>query len=457
MIFSTTGANIGKRKLLDIVDTSSNASVRSPVFDPVKRLRVLFLHDTSRNGGPGRTILYILKFLDPARVHRTVLIPREGIVSRRLVDGRVAECLFFEPGMIENIYEPLSRAIERKDFDAPFALKLLRAAGNVVRATVSFMRLLRRVRNGRFDLVFCNGTSACVVGGAIAAVAGVPTIWHVLYSSVGAPVRPLHRWLAAGKNVRSIICISRPTSVQFAHCAAKICAIPTALDIDEFDGRATDPVLRRELGLDSSVVIFGSHGRVLPRKGFIELVRAARIVVDRLGPEERLRCRFIILGDTPQDMRPDHLRKCRSLVQELGLTDYVQFIGFRPDVKPYVADFDVSVVPSIYDDPLPRAVMESMAMSKPVVAFAMGGIGEMIDDGVEGRLVRGQPPDIAALADACISYFSDLQMRRRHGTAARRRVERNFDARKHARLLQDEMVRIVGGRDMTSNLLQSPS
>jgi glycosyltransferase involved in cell wall biosynthesis len=424
--------------------TDSNTSV--PVREAVQTrlLRVLFINDTSRNGGPGRTILYILKFLDPARIHRTVLIPREGIVSRRLADNRVAETLFFEPGLIENIYEPLSRPMERKDFDAPRALKMLRAAGNVVRGTAGFVRLLRRVRKERYDLIFCNGTSAGFLGGAIATFTGIPAIWHVLYPSVPPVVRPLHRRLAAGKNVRSIICVSRQTSLQFAHCSEKIRAIQTALDIDEFDARATEPVLRKELGLDSRMVIFGSHGRILPRKGFIELIRTARIVVDRLNPEDRARCRFIVLGDTPQDMRPDHLEECRSLVRELGLTEQVQFIGFRPDVRPYVADFDVSIVPSIYEDPLPRAVMESMAMSKPVAAFAMGGIGEMIDDGVEGRLARGRPPDIAALAEACLSYFFDPEMRRRHGAAARKRVERDFDARKHAHTLQDEMFRVVG-------------
>jgi glycosyltransferase involved in cell wall biosynthesis len=429
---------------LNIVESSLRASVCGAVADRTKLLRVLFINDTSRNGGPGRTILDILKFLDPARVHRTVLIPREDIVSRRLVEGRVAESLFFEPNLIENIYEPFSRAIERKDFAAPLALKILRAVGNVARGAAGLARLLRRVRKERYDLVFCNGTSANFVGGVIAALTGVPVIWHVLYVAVSPIVRPLHRRLAAGKNVRSIICVSHPTFLQFAHCFEKVRAIHDALDIDEFDACAAEPLLRRELGLDDRTVIFGSHGRILPRKGFIELIRAARIVVDRLSPEDRARCRFIVLGDTPQDMRLDHLEECRSLVRELGLTDQVQFIGFRPDVRPYVTDFDVSVVPSIYEDPLPRAVMESMAMSKPVVAFAMGGIVEMIDDGVEGRLARGQPPDIEALAEACLSYFFDPEMRRRRGTAARQRIERDFDARKHAHALQDEMFLIVG-------------
>lgn len=436
---------------MNSVDSGPHASASDSDSDPIKRLHVLFINDTSRNGGPGRTILDILRFLDPARVHRTVLIPREGIVSRMLVDERVTENLFLEPALIENIYEPLSRAIDRKDFGAPRVLRTLRAAGNIVRATAGFARLLRHVRNEHFDLVFCNGTSAGFVGGALAAFTGIPVIWHVFYPSVFPLVRPLHRRLAASSNVRSLICVSRPTSRQFSHCQEKVKVIQDALDVNEFDARRVQPVLRRELGLDGRTVIFGSHCRILPRKGLVELIRAARVVIDRLGPEERAQCRFIVLGDTPQDVRRDHVEECRSLVRELGLVDHVQFIGFRPDVRPYVADFDVSVVPSIYEDPLPRAAMESMSLSKPVVAFAVGGIGEMIDDGVEGRLARGHPPDIEALADACLDYVSDPRTRHSHGIAARKRVERDFDARKHARILQDEMFRITRPSSLSVN------
>lgn len=405
-----------------------------------KRLRVLFINDTSRNGGPGRTILYILKFLDPARIERTLMIPREGVVSERIAEAGAAEHLFFEPGFIENPFEPFSRPIERGDFDAPLALKSLRAAGNAVRASGAFLRLARRIRKERYDLIFCNGTSAGFLGGGLAAVTGTPAIWHVLYPSVPSVVRPLHRRLAASRAVRLIICVSKPTASQFDHCREKVRSIQTALDIDEFTPAATNPALRRELGLSEDTVVFGSHGRILPRKGYIELVRAARIVFDRLG--EKARCRFVILGDTPQDTRPDHLEECRALVRALGLEGLVQFVGFRPDVKSFVAGFDVAVVPSVYEDPLPRAVMESMAMGKPVVAFEMGGIGEMIEDGVEGRLIGGRPPDIEGLADACVGYFGDAVKRVRHGEAARRRVERDFDARKHARRLEDEMLRI---------------
>jgi hypothetical protein len=130
----------------------------------------------------------VLKFLDPQRIHRTVLIPREGVVSDRLESAN-AENLFFEPDLIENIYEPVSRPMERTDFDAPILLKASRAVANVVRATGAMLRLIKRVRTEKFDLVFCNGTTANFAGGAIAAITGVPVIWHVLYPSVAPPIR----------------------------------------------------------------------------------------------------------------------------------------------------------------------------------------------------------------------------------------------------------------------------
>lgn len=427
----------------DIVTPDQNPAMVAPVRGSCRQLRVLFINDTSRNGGPGRTLLDILKFLNPARVHRTVLIPREDVVSRRLVDAGAMETIFFERGLIENLFEPLSRPMERRDFDAPLPLRSCRAIGNVLRGALGLFRLVRRVRRGGFDLVFCNGTSANFIGGILAVVTGVPALWHVFYPSVPSTIRPVHRWLAAHKDVRSIVCVSTATSGQFAGLGHKVQVIHDALDIDEFDAAAALPALRRALGLEPGAVVFGSHGRILPRKGYIELIEAARLVAERLTPVQRAACRFVILGDTPQDIRPDHLEECRQLVRALGLTDLVHFIGFQREVQAWLADFDVSIVPSIYEDPLPRAVLESMALSKPVIVFDVGGMAEMVTDGVEGRLLQGHPPDVQGLAEACLSYFADPALWQSRGRAARDRVERDFDARKHAQALEGEMFRIV--------------
>ena len=407
-------------------------------------VRALFLNDTSRNGGPGRTLFYILKFLEPARIHRTVIVPRAGVVSELLLGGKVVDDLRFLPNLVENVIEPWNRPMDREDFTAPLPLRALRAVANVARGTSAVFELLSLVRSTRAEVVFCNGTTANFAGGAVARMTDVPVVWHAFYPEVARPIAGLHAKLAAEKNVRAILCVSKPIAKQFAHVKEKVRVVHDAIDTDEFAPEAAGRVLRKELGYDDETIVFGSQGRILPRKGYLEMVRAARLAVDRMPSEVASRARFVVLGDTPSDMRPDHLEECRAEVKKLRLDGTFEFLGYRPDVRAFVNDFSVAVVPSIYEDPLPRAVIEAMSFGKPVVAFDVGGIPEMIEDGTNGALVRGSPPDVEGLASAFVRYACEPETRRAHGAAARQRAVLHFDSRAHAKRMQDELLRVVG-------------
>lgn len=421
---------------------------------PKRAVRVLFVNDTARNGGPGRSLHSILKFLDPSVVHRTVVLPREGAVAELLEADRVVDQLLFEPDLVENPIEPWSRPIERADFAAPRALKVARFAGNVVKATRGLSRLVSLLRRERIDLVYCNGTNANFAGGALAGLTHVPALWHVRYSSLPRLVQGVHRRLSASQGVKRIVCVSAAAAAVFPHCPDKVKVIHNGLDVSDFDATKVRGTLRRELGLGPQVVVFGSHGRVLRRKGYVEMVRGAKLALERLGATERARLSFVVVGDTPGDFVVDHVEECRGLAAQLGIADRVHLLGFRPDVRPLVADFDVAVVPSVYADPLPRSVIESMALGKPVLAFAVGGVTEMLDGGSAGELVRferdpgsaegASTASVERLADAFVRYARDADLRIRQGRAARGRVERDFDARIHARRIQDEIVLASG-------------
>jgi glycosyltransferase involved in cell wall biosynthesis len=153
---------------------------------------------------------------------------------------------------------------------------------------------------------------------------------------------------------------------------------------------------------------------------------------------------FAVLGDTPEDIRPDHLAECRALVKTLGIEKSFTFLGFKNDVKPYVTDFDVAIVPSVYADPLPRAVIESMALGKPVIAVEVGCVSEMLKDGTTGSLVRGVPPDVEGLAVQMLRYLRDPALREAQGRAGRARVERDFDGAIQARRIQNQIVQAAG-------------
>jgi glycosyltransferase involved in cell wall biosynthesis len=414
---------------------------------------VLFINDTARNGGPGRSLHSILKFLDPAVVHRAVVLPRRGAVSELLERDSVADELLFEPNLVENPIEPWTRPMERGDFDAPRVVQGVLLTGNVLRVSVAMARLARLASGKAFDLIYCNGTNADFAGGALTHLTDVPALWHVRYTSLPAPVVGVHRWLSKGDGVRRIVCVSQAAAALFPHCREKVRVIHNALDVGDFDPDAVRPALRGELGLPEDAVVFGSHGRVLRRKGYVEMIRAARVALDRMSEAQRARVAFVVVGDTPEDFRPDHVAECRALVEQLGMGGWFRLLGFRSDVRPLVAGFDVAVVPSVYADPLPRSVLESMALGKPVVAFDVGGVAEMLEDGVAGELVRfergperegASDEAVARLAGSLVRYAGDAALREQQGRAARERVVRDFDARAHARRIQGEIVAAAG-------------
>jgi glycosyltransferase involved in cell wall biosynthesis len=413
------------------------------VYAPERPRRVLFINDTARNGGPGRSLHTILRFLDPALVHRTVLLPRPGAVSDLLAEAGAADRIWYEPAWVENIVEPWTRPLERGDFARPLPLRALRALGNIGRMAAAVAHTAARVRRGRFDLIYCNGTTADFVGALVAAMTGVPALWHMRYTSVPGLLAPLHRRLAASAAVRRLVCVSAATARLVEHCGDKAVVIHNGVDTEAFAPGRVEGCLRQELGLPDDAVIFGSHGRVLARKGYLEMVRAACVALARLDRRERERCHFVVVGDTPQDFKPDHVEECRALARRLGIERQVRFLGFRADVRPYIAGWDVSVVPSVYPDPLPRAVIESMAMGKPVVAFDVGGVREMLSD-AEGTLLPAAPPDVVRLASAFIRYLRNPALRARQGEAARRRAMVMFDARAHATRIEREILAAAG-------------
>ena len=161
--------------------------------------------------------------------------------------------------------------------------------------------------------------------------------------------------------------------------------------------------------------------------------------------EERRRARFVVVGDTPADIPGDHLGECRELARACGLAGVFEFPGFTADVRPWVEDFDTVVLPSVYPDPLPRTVIEGMAYGLPVVAFDVGGVGEMVRSGETGALL---PADTTpeALADVMLGYLRDPDRVAREGARARAVVVEAFDARQHGRKIHAQIVEAARAR-----------
>lgn len=152
-------------------------------------------------------------------------------------------------------------------------------------------------------------------------------------------------------------------------------------------------------------------GRVFPRKGVRDLIAALPAVVERV-PGLCLR----IAGETTTD--PAYVAAVRADIARLGLTSRVQFLGSldRPRLLAAYATASVVVLPALQET-APVAIEEAMAAGRPVVATAVGGVPDLVNDGVTGRIVP--PADPAALASALIDVLGNPERAITMGQAAR--------------------------------------
>jgi glycosyltransferase involved in cell wall biosynthesis len=169
--------------------------------------------------------------------------------------------------------------------------------------------------------------------------------------------------------------------------------------------------------------------RLVEQKGLLVLMRACAVLRDR-GVEAACD----VVGGPEEPLYTEYLLELRREHRRLQLDGRVRFAGSQPFERILDAyrTADVFVLPCVVAadgrrDVTPNVVLEAMAMALPVVSTPVGGVPELVEDGVSGVLVP--PGDAAALAAALEALIADPERRRRLGEAARRRIEERFDAR----------------------------
>jgi len=188
--------------------------------------------------------------------------------------------------------------------------------------------------------------------------------------------------------------------------------IHNGVDLERYDHQEPCCTLHEEYGLPDGGPIVGVVARLEAEKGHPTLVDAWPAVVAAV-PDATL----LVVGE---GSRRDALEE---QVRELGIADRVVFTGRRDDVPAVTAALDVAVLPS-YREALGLSVLEAMALSRPVVASAVGGIPEMIEDEVTGLLVP--PRDPAALSAAIIRLLRDHPLADMLGRAGHDLVHERF-------------------------------
>jgi len=185
----------------------------------------------------------------------------------------------------------------------------------------------------------------------------------------------------------------------------KVLAISSGVDVDRFNPDRVRETLRDKLGIPPDALVFGTAAFFRRNKGHRFLLEAASTILGRF-PAAKL----LLAGDGPQ--KGNLLR----IIDEKQLQSAVVMPGFVEDIPRLLNSMDIFVFPSI-EEAYPNAILEAMAMNKPVVATRVGGIPDILEDGVTGYLV--EPENSDAIADRVIKLLSDEQLRLKIGQKGR--------------------------------------
>jgi len=313
-----------------------------------------------------------------------------------------------------------------------------------------FRRLLREFRAAnRFErlfeqigpkLVYVNNLTG--LAPALAARRRrIACVWHIreLFDDVGGEMHP--PWPGGRHRVRRylrscashIVAISRAVeqNVLDGWCRDKTTIIPNAVDNVFFAEIRTSAEARRALGLPLGQPLVGVPGTLRPVKGHEFFLEAAAQVAKAM-PEVL----FAITGDG----EPPYREKLSQRVNQLGLTNRIRFLGTVADMPAFYRACDVICIPS-RSEPFGRTAVEAMAVGTPVVATAVGGLAETIQDGQTGLLVPHG--DVKLLVSALARVLKDKGLGTLLASVARRYVQQHCQQDAHREKIRGIVTQVV--------------
>jgi len=312
------------------------------------------------------------------------------------------------------------------------------------------------LRREEIDLIHAHMYRAEVVGTRAALAAGTPVVMATVHSSrvrspedvatLAALSPAMDRLIVPSKSILAKVKAEGRGRTAFS-------IIPNGIDLSRFAVPAPPCTLRDDYEIPCEDALIGVVARLEAEKGHTHLIAAMPAVLER-APKTWL----AIVGEG--SLRESLEAQARALPK--AVRDQIVFTGRRDDISAVTGELDIAVLPSLREAQ-GISILEAMARRKPVVATAVGGIPEVVADGVSGLLVPPASPD--ALADALIRLARSPSLRQRFGDAGYEIVAERFsiDAQVHRiqALYDEELQRAgalaaLGGSNGTAPDAQTP-
>lgn len=369
--------------------------------------RILFLEQQTTRAGGQRVLDEVLRALEP-EFAPLVAFPGDGPYVDEL-----------RRRSIETLTYPLGRYRSG-------AKSLADMLAFPLRSAYCAYQLARIIRQRDVRLVYINGPRTLVTGVLAARLTGRPSLFH-LHMTMTRRTDLLVATRAAQRATRIIACSQTAAAAlieQAHHLEPKTQVIYSPVRQPDRrpvhpspEGAALEAARRRSGG----AAVLGLVGRITPGKGHHVLLEAAARLAAR-GRDVEL----VIVGAPDPNCAEDeaYLARLKNLAHARGLESRVRWTGYQTDPDPYYRTFDVLVMPSVVREGLGLVALEAMQWGVPVVGSRLGGILEIVKDGVNGLLFAGG--DSTALAETLDRLLSDSGWRARLAAGARVSVDERF-------------------------------
>ncbi len=351
-------------------------------------------------------------------------------VSVFFAEGPVQQKLL-EEGR-ETVVFPLSEKVVQLRKDS-LGRGIFFRLGSLMHAAAGVWRLSRFIRSQQPDLVHTHSLKADIMAGLAARIARVPVIWHVRDqiepNYLPRPMVQFYRGLA--RVVPSLVIANSQSTLQTVHLPS---GKPAAVVYSGIP-MPPEPAPRPP---DGQIKI-GLVGRLAQWKGQHIFLQAAAAVHKKCS-----QARFALIGAALFG-EEEYEQSLHQLCRQLQLEDVVEWQGFRTDVMQAMGELDIVVHASVTPEPFGQVVIQGMALAKPVVATAGGGVLESMVDGETGLLAPMN--DAEKMADALLWLIEHPAEAAEMGKKGRARVEALFTERQTAHEVEKAYQRLFNGRE----------
>ena len=379
--------------------------------------RVLFINGLSIIGGAETDLLAMLHTLDREQVQPHVICPPEGDLIKEV--------------------RALGISVQ------PFRLPYWRKVRDWPLIPSAIFSLACQFERWNIDLVHLNEYWWVPVVWLAARLKHVPCVVHIRQQIEPKKIKQYwlnypHRLLAVSKAIRRVVVDAGIPENRVEVMYSGFHRSRVRLDVD-------GQTIRRRYHLNETQSVIGTVANLFPRKGYEFLLYA----ISELRPTvPDLHCFIVGEGDGA------YHEQLTRLAQKLGITRCVTFTGFQHRVDEIISAFDVFVLPSILEG-FGLVLLEAMALGKSVVASRVGGIPEIVQDGITGLLVP--PRDTSQLASAILILLRDPSLRKIMGEAGRQRVAACFSMDQTMSMLYDVYRSVLNAKSLRTQNHKFPN